>query len=382
MKQRWKSPRVVRRITGMGKARHRTKSTGSSLRLARDLLELHRAEELQGCWKAICQTILPLIPNHSVSLYLNYFDINGAFDALHRQSGPGTLQPWKERRKVSPTPEYLRQHPGKRIFGTNDLMAVAGHWEQSPYFRNVMAVEGWNSLKCLTYWNNSNPVAMVVVRKGNGQHDFTSDEAELLEELYGHFETALRRVRHVQEERTVQRALAESLQDSKSGILVLDAAMSPVFRNREILEACLKWNYGPAAARTYGSKKAFAIPAEVIETCEALAAGTVAGPAILMKPNLPTLKISLLSALESNLTSPQFLIHSRPAAGATAPSCQLNQLTPREREVALAVADGSSNLEIAQALGKTEFTVKAQLLSIFRKLQIRRRSQLAALLKQ
>ena len=54
-------------------------------------------------------------------------------------------------------------------------------------------------------------------------------------------------------------------------------------------------------------------------------------------------------------------------------------LTEREVAVALAVATGASNKEIADSLGITERTVKAHLSSAFEKLQVRDRLQLTLL---
>ena len=55
----------------------------------------------------------------------------------------------------------------------------------------------------------------------------------------------------------------------------------------------------------------------------------------------------------------------------------LNTLTSRELMVAEQVAQGSNNREIAQTLEITERTVKAHLTSIFEKLEVRDRVQLA-----
>lgn len=52
-------------------------------------------------------------------------------------------------------------------------------------------------------------------------------------------------------------------------------------------------------------------------------------------------------------------------------------LTPREREVANRAATGESNLAIAEALGITERTVKAHLTTIFEKMGVTDRLQLA-----
>ncbi|MEC9484146.1 MAG: response regulator transcription factor [Halomonas sp.] len=55
-------------------------------------------------------------------------------------------------------------------------------------------------------------------------------------------------------------------------------------------------------------------------------------------------------------------------------------LTARERDVALAVAEGRSNKEVARQLDITERTVKAHLGAIFRKLHVRDRMQLILML--
>ena len=59
----------------------------------------------------------------------------------------------------------------------------------------------------------------------------------------------------------------------------------------------------------------------------------------------------------------------------------LQLLTARERAVALAVASGLSNKEVARELAITERTVKAHLSACFEKLQVRDRMQLALALK-
>lgn len=65
----------------------------------------------------------------------------------------------------------------------------------------------------------------------------------------------------------------------------------------------------------------------------------------------------------------------------TRKSVSLDNLTKRERQVAQAVADGLSNREIAQRLSIAERTVKARLTSVFQKMDVRDRVQLALLLR-
>lgn len=58
------------------------------------------------------------------------------------------------------------------------------------------------------------------------------------------------------------------------------------------------------------------------------------------------------------------------------------QLTPREEQIGRAVAEGRSNREIAEALALREQTVKNHLTSIYSKLGLKRRVQLALLLER
>lgn len=58
-------------------------------------------------------------------------------------------------------------------------------------------------------------------------------------------------------------------------------------------------------------------------------------------------------------------------------AARLSNLTARELEVAHAVANGSSNKEIARQLGITERTVKAHIGSVFQKIKARDRLHLA-----
>ena len=58
----------------------------------------------------------------------------------------------------------------------------------------------------------------------------------------------------------------------------------------------------------------------------------------------------------------------------------VDSLTPSERRVAEMAAEGRTNREMAQALFVTQRTVEVHLTSIYRKLEINSRSQLAAAL--
>ena len=72
---------------------------------------------------------------------------------------------------------------------------------------------------------------------------------------------------------------------------------------------------------------------------------------------------------------------AEPLAAPAESRAVMAKLTEREREVALKVASGESNKEIARELDVAERTVKAHLTAVFDKLGVRDRLQLAIQLK-
>jgi two-component system response regulator DevR len=64
---------------------------------------------------------------------------------------------------------------------------------------------------------------------------------------------------------------------------------------------------------------------------------------------------------------------------ATRPQTHVAELTSQERRILPLIAEGLTNKEIGEALGLSHKTVKNHLSSVFQKLQVSRRSQLAAI---
>jgi RNA polymerase sigma factor (sigma-70 family) len=59
--------------------------------------------------------------------------------------------------------------------------------------------------------------------------------------------------------------------------------------------------------------------------------------------------------------------------------CEFSELSDREREVILILAQGKQNKEIARQLGISEHTVEKHLSNIYRKLNVANRAEATAL---
>jgi DNA-binding NarL/FixJ family response regulator len=75
-----------------------------------------------------------------------------------------------------------------------------------------------------------------------------------------------------------------------------------------------------------------------------------------------------------------------PTTGESGPltrrGCGMDKLTPKEQQIAILVAQGMTNKEIAQTMGSSPFTVRNQVKVIIRKLELKNRTQVAYLIGQ
>jgi DNA-binding NarL/FixJ family response regulator len=85
---------------------------------------------------------------------------------------------------------------------------------------------------------------------------------------------------------------------------------------------------------------------------------------------------AVMGAYRGETVTPVTHLPTEPGATGSGEST-LNRLTPREREILVQVSSGAGNLAIAQKLGLSERTVKAHVSSIYRKLGVENRTELA-----
>jgi DNA-binding NarL/FixJ family response regulator len=100
------------------------------------------------------------------------------------------------------------------------------------------------------------------------------------------------------------------------------------------------------------------------------------------KAALPSMLVRLKNLVSSPLGSQQNLAGAPRLAAPVAFHSEWDKLTPREKTIAEQVAQGASNKEIARKLSVSDATIKAHLTSVFQKLHVPGRTQLALLLSQ
>lgn len=182
------------------------------------------------------------------------------------------------------------------------------------------------------------------------------------------------------------------------GALVLDAQCRMVFANSEALHVVSLWRSAGAHASATKNRFDAPVPSEILAACNHLKQEFIkrSNSRAANRPNFAA-RVRVKHPQRPRLSAVVSLERSR-RDRAVAGFCvllqdgltwnvvggrgdQLALLTPAERHVAKMVANGLRNEEVAASLGKSVGTVKAQLRSIFGKLDVRTRTQLVSLLR-
>ncbi|MCX6944944.1 MAG: LuxR C-terminal-related transcriptional regulator [Verrucomicrobiota bacterium] len=182
------------------------------------------------------------------------------------------------------------------------------------------------------------------------------------------------------------------LEEVPVGLLLLDPGLEPLWCNAEAARACAVWNHGERRAAALRARRAFRVPAPLLDACRALADGATgrAGPPQVVSDHARGLHARIRWHTPGGGQPAAFHIHldyRRPRGDRHRPLSPgavalLGRLTEREREVAMRVREGLRTTEIAAELRRSPLTIKTQLAAVFAKLGVHGRTRVAALLNR
>lgn len=381
-----------------------TAAAEKDLNAESSLLRLHGVQDIPQFWSALQILLREAAPHDALLVYLNFLDFAHSWRAARILTTPNARRPipWFEgRRRVDMTPQFVLSQPqGLRIYRLSDVVPDQSELRRTAFFRNYLAPGGWHYLACQLYWRGSTVCSQVAIRRTREQGDFQPDEIARLERLHPHIQTVLNRLLTLEEERARRRWLEDFNDRLPLALLSLNWELEPVFANKEAFEQCAAWNFGSKLARRYQARSVFHTPASIVAACSQLKADWLDQQARREGRDNPKLSIRIEHPHETGLTAsitvqaetccpsanPGFIVHLENEANARSiddlpAQKMLSHLTPAERELARYVRQGWSNREIAEKLGKSVKTLKGQLTSVYRKLDVPGRSRLLALMR-
>jgi DNA-binding CsgD family transcriptional regulator len=306
------------------------------------------------------------------------------------------------RRYVALTPAIplVASNPGVKLLATRFSLPVRDEeLHRMPFFKEIMQAQGWRHGAVLCFWPEppgapAFPVLVLSVYRTEDSPDFSDHELAQLERLHAWLAPAVARFHEISASKAVADGMAMALGHLSDGVVVLDWQLRTVHSNVAGRRSCAAWDGPPTNGASTTARRHFRVPASLLQACRALREEAVRelrhdrDTAIRLRrertsPHQPGLTASVTVTCETaGIAEPSFIIEFHagepPAGQDTRP--ELTRLTTAERDVALAIADGLSNDEAADRLGKSIHAVKFLLHRVYRKLQVHNRTSLSRLL--
>lgn len=363
----------------------------------RSLVDLQAATNLESFWRANLRLLRSVMPHHSCSLMVGIVDFEPQTGRHHVVNDVDTAN--HPVTSLSIARPYLAAHPRVKLYTYTEIVRE----DPEAHLRRLEREQqfwGWSQFLHLAFWDGSRPDAVLSIRRSEAQGDFLPEEKEFLAELHPMIDAGLRRIRALELERGKSEGMERFLSNLPLPVMFLDGEGKLGFATPEAYDLCAAWNYGIKEARTMNTRRCFSVPPEIAAACDRLA-NQLAKTVLLgaesglegvrvEHPQIPRLiaKIDLNQPYGGShrplgfwvtLSSEKNLDGANVELGTKALE-RLHCLTPSERRVALLVAQGCHNQEVAKRLGKSPRTVEFQLNMIYRKLQVSGRTELAHVL--
>jgi DNA-binding CsgD family transcriptional regulator len=362
------------------------------------LIAVHAAISEDEFAHAVFRLLLTATPGAFASAMVRTVNSKGAlwFDSLGRRIETDDAEVLY---RDHPGHEYLMQHPGTKILPSTGVLPPEPELFETVFYRNYMVTLGWRHSVALVFWKGPAGDEMdcnFAIFRTARQGDFSKAELRLLEQLHAHLDKARRRLAKLTAERSAQHALEELLRKLPLPTVVLEWNLKPAYCNREVLA---RWLSGAKARVMKPDRKALCMPVEIARACEKLKREWEAS--LWRDPRAEKVRkrmvnhpadanmraaVSIIPLHHAAIGKPSFLVEIDAASAEKSLSirCQIQKaaagLSRNEWHLAQLVCEGRSNKEIANELSKGLSTIKNELASVFRKLQVASRSALVALL--
>jgi DNA-binding CsgD family transcriptional regulator/PAS domain-containing protein len=388
-------------VPGVSKRGRRASERNSGQRAIRSdlqlaLIKLNAAQETREFWESTKELLHQALPFEFCCIDFRPLLTSPAM-TFREQAPFASEEEFQRFCLVSPFNWWVREHPGVKVLRLTDVIETT-QLLNGEYFREFMAPSKCRYEACLTYWDGGIFEGIIGLHRAADHGDFTDAEMRLLEQLYPHFQNAVRRLLRVHREKARRISLELLVDRLPVPTIILDWELRVSYRNRAAEEIGVLWNLGPEAARNLKPRQNFVVPAEIVEACQRLKERRV-GPVefsvsradcvVIRHDKIRGLRATILPLPIDGapLSPPMFLIRLESRGGfpgqKSAGSGKLAlwaNLSPCEQHVAWLASQGHRNAEIAGRLNKSVLTVKKQLQCVYQKLDVNGRARLIALL--
>lgn len=349
-------------------------------------IALQRAIDLESVWQASRHLLEEALPHHSCSLMLGIDNFQPSTARHHVvQSQRVDYVPATSLAVSRP---FLCANPQVPLYTYSQIVSQDPQALQRRIAQDE-PLEEWAEFVHLAFWDHTRPMAVMSIRRSSSQPRFSHDELAFLEQIHPVIDAGLYRLRALEFERSRSMAMQQMLCGGPTPSLLFDADGSIVFATDSAINLWQRWNEGDTSPASRRAKARQGTDVDPSAARDAVLPGLVGqcpveGSRRLRHPRIPgfsaviepvRLQGSVLSRpVYGMLTFTECPVLAEDHPGSPAP--MLERLSPSERKVALLVAEGLRNNEIAERLCRSRRTVESQLNSIYGKCNVQSRTQL------
>lgn len=340
--------------------------------------------DLARFWQSCLNSFKPFRPYAICSLFYDFdgFQPRGAKHHVLR-SRRSSAEPGTGLVVAAP---FLRSHPRERLYTYSQIV----HADPDASQRRLQQDPNpdWDEFVQMAFWHEGE-LAAVLGLSWRAEHGGPSEDAlNLLEHLYPLIDGGIAALYALEGERLHGEGLRAALSSDIDAepVMLVGADGSLLYCNEQAKRACDTWNQSLVKDPGLGPL----LPNEIgalLRHEEGCSVSTVRHP---LRPHLG-IRIETTEHMHALRRQACYLLRFIDASdGSSAgarrvlhdalPADPLQKLTPRERIVARMVSEGLGNDDIARRLNRSRRTVESQLVSVFRKLEVRSRLQLLRIL--
>ncbi len=241
----------------------------SAMAFSPRLVNLAGAGDVSLFWEALVGLIGESIAFHTAFLWYDYVDFASSSKSTLVLESPRRDRPaeyWELRRRCHLTPAYLQAHPGLKLHRLSDI-APAEALRKTEFYQKFMRPEGWEYGLTLSFWQQEEVRATLVLYRTPEQGDFTPDILGSLQNLHPLIQAVLFRLIHQQQQQVLQAGMEEFLRGLPVGLILLNWDLRPVLVNDEGYQQALLWNHGQGNQQR-DPRAQFQVPLELRKVCE------------------------------------------------------------------------------------------------------------------
>jgi DNA-binding CsgD family transcriptional regulator/PAS domain-containing protein len=281
--------------------------------------------------------------------------------------------------------------PTNQVFKTDDVISYS-QLKKLDYYREYLQQINWFGELVIRLCTNEGYWGTISISRSSKQPYFNHTDVQKAEFLLPYLINTFEATMFFSKINGERKAFEQWLESRPEGIILLDTKLQPVFYNNKARQMSRPLSEIKSESLIKYQNADITLPQSIAEDCQRLADSRDSNQSLPNNRIINTkngdryyIRYTLINQLCQEILLPYFIIHMNDLTNKTdEPGVVLLKnygLSEQEEKIAQYTGQGLTNKEIGKKLGISQFTVQSHLRNIFEKTGIKRRSQLANLIK-